>query len=86
MATALHDQPAAAETIPPKIREAYQLIDRWSALREIHFPSDWESMRRAKRRIVFEELFLFAVRAGVFCAIRERPTDGASFMFRMGEP
>lgn len=57
MATALHDQPAAAETIPPKIREAYQLIDRWAALHEIHFPSDWESMRRAKRRIVFEELF-----------------------------
>ena len=57
MATALQDQPAAAETIPPKIREAYQLIDRWAALHEIHFPSGWESMRRAKRRIVFEELF-----------------------------
>lgn len=57
MAAALHDQPAAAETIPPKIREDYQLIDRWAALHEIHFPSDWESMRRAKRRIVFEELF-----------------------------
>ena len=57
MAVALHDQPAAAETIPPKIREDYQLIDRWAALHEIHFPSDWESMRRAKRRIVFEELF-----------------------------
>ncbi|MHC1758487.1 MAG: ATP-dependent DNA helicase RecG [Negativicutes bacterium] len=57
MATALHDQPAAAETIPSKIRETYHLIDRWSALHEIHFPSDWESMRRAKRRIVFEELF-----------------------------
>ena len=57
MAAALHDQTAAAETIPPKIREDYQLIDRWAALHEIHFPSDWESMRRAKRRIVFEELF-----------------------------
>ena len=57
MAAALHDQPAAAETIPKKIRETYQLIDRWAALHEIHFPSDWESMRRAKRRIVFEELF-----------------------------
>ena len=46
------------ENIPADIRQQYHLMERREALHEIHFPSDWNKMLRAKRRIVFEELFL----------------------------
>ncbi len=58
MAEALNFQTALPETMPKSVLQSYQLIDRSTALHEIHFPTDWECMRLAKRRIVFEELFL----------------------------
>jgi len=57
MAAALSAQQFLPETIPCSILHTYHLMDRSSALHEIHFPTDWDSMQRAKRRIVFEELF-----------------------------
>jgi ATP-dependent DNA helicase RecG len=57
IAAALHDQQIVNEMIPSRIRESHQLMDRAAALQEIHFPSTWESMRQAKKRVVFEELF-----------------------------
>jgi len=57
MAAALETQNALMETIPHDIIQSHHLMDRSGALHEIHFPSDWETMRLAKRRIVFEELF-----------------------------
>jgi ATP-dependent DNA helicase RecG len=57
IAAALQSAQTAAETIPLEIRQKYRLISRESALREIHFPTDWQTMKQAKRRIVFEELF-----------------------------
>jgi ATP-dependent DNA helicase RecG len=57
MAAALHDHQIVMEMIPARIRESHQLMDRAAALQEIHFPSTWESMRQAKKRVVFEELF-----------------------------
>lgn len=57
MAAALSMQQVLPETIPCSILQTYHLMDRTNALHEIHFPTDWESMQRAKRRIVFEELF-----------------------------
>lgn len=49
---------ARAETLPEHVVRSQNLISREAALREIHFPSEWESMRQAKRRLVFEELLL----------------------------
>jgi len=57
IAAALQSVEVLHETIPSDIRKKYGLITRDSALREIHFPTDWQQMKQAKRRIVFEELF-----------------------------
>ena len=52
------DYPVARrESMPQSVLQAYQLIPRHTALKEIHFPTDWAAMQRAKRRIVFEEFF-----------------------------
>ena len=58
------------EIIPADIRQSYRLMERSAALREIHFPSDWNNMRQAKRRIVFEELFLLQCALSALRSIR----------------
>ena len=44
-----------------EIRKKYQLIERKKAIRGIHFPKDKAEMIEARRRVVFDEFFLFAM-------------------------
>lgn len=46
------------ESLPRKIIDKCCLMGRYEALKNIHFPSSWEALRKAKQRFVFEELFL----------------------------
>ena len=46
------------ENLPDKIRESYGLIDKKTALTNIHFPKDNQLFFKARRRLVFEELFM----------------------------
>ncbi len=46
------------EYLPKGILEKYDLCDIGVAVRNIHFPQSRELLERAKRRLVFEELFL----------------------------
>ena len=45
------------ETLPLKLRKEFHLIDRKTALMNIHFPETDELFLKARRRLVFEELF-----------------------------
>lgn len=47
------------EYLPEDIREEYHLVSRSHALGQIHFPKDWESLTEARKRLVFDEFFLF---------------------------
>ncbi|MDO5137136.1 MAG: ATP-dependent DNA helicase RecG [Oscillospiraceae bacterium] len=49
------------EFIPKMILDRYGLMDRDTAIRQIHFPDDESRMTEAKRRLVFEELFTLSV-------------------------
>lgn len=49
------------ETLPEEIRERNKLCDIKFALENIHFPRTKESLARAKKRLVFEELFVLQV-------------------------
>lgn len=46
------------DIIPEKIREEYGLCDITFALENIHFPKSTEALHKAKKRLIFEELFL----------------------------
>ncbi len=46
------------EILPPELLQEYDLCPRGEALRNIHFPSDRETLDRARRRLVFEELLM----------------------------
>ncbi len=50
-----------SEPIPEAIRLEYGLMDAKTAYRSIHFPDSWESLTEARRRMIFEELFIFSL-------------------------
>ena len=57
------------ELLPQGVLDAYDLIDAPSAYRCIHSPKSHEDLQAARRRLIFEEFFLFSaalsiVRAG----------------------
>ncbi len=47
--------------LPREILQKYNLIDRKTAIENIHFPKTNESFFLARRRLVFEELFLMQI-------------------------
>ena len=46
------------DPIPSDIRNSYCLMDIRSALQNIHFPESEDMLSEARRRLIFEELFL----------------------------
>lgn len=53
---ALDNLPEFTETLPKYITDRYSLCSIDFALRQIHFPDDFESLEKAKYRLIFEEL------------------------------
>lgn len=51
--------------LPLEIRKKYGLMDYKSAIKEIHFPKGRDSMLEARKRIVFDEFFLFSLAMGM---------------------
>lgn len=51
----------AKDYIPKRISREYSLMDRTKALKEIHFPKDRDSMKRARERLAFDEFFLYTL-------------------------
>lgn len=47
------------EYLPERIRHKYDLLPLPQALEQIHFPTEKESLLRARERLVFDEFFLF---------------------------
>ena len=49
--------PQVAETLSPQLIEHYALLDKATALQQIHFPQSPELLEKARFRLKFEELF-----------------------------
>lgn len=47
------------DCLPPSLREKYQMVELEYAIKNIHFPSTLECYQMARKRLIFEELFLF---------------------------
>lgn len=58
---ALKECESEADFLPSAIRKKYQLPLRKKALAAIHFPENRESYYEARRRLVFDEFFLFSL-------------------------
>ena len=52
------------EQIPAEIRERRRLLPLQEALREVHFPSEWQPLFAARRRLAFDELLVLQLALG----------------------
>ena len=46
------------EGLPPSVIKDYNLLSKQQAIRQIHFPSSQDILDKARKRLIFEELFL----------------------------
>jgi len=56
--TALDSLPEFCETLPNYIIKEYRLCSYDFAIRQIHFPNDFNCLEKARKRLVFEELLI----------------------------
>ena len=54
-----NDQIRVPEYLPDAWLSNYDLEEEWEALKQIHFPKDDGAMRKARKRIVFDEFLMF---------------------------
>ncbi|MCL2254458.1 MAG: DEAD/DEAH box helicase, partial [Lachnospiraceae bacterium] len=47
--------------LPPAVKKNHNLIDYQTAIKKIHFPADYDDLAEARRRLVFDEFFLFII-------------------------
>ena len=64
--------------LPEEIRLKHKLCTRQSALRGIHFPESFTQLAAAKRRLIFDELFLYAL--GLRVNLKHQRQSGAPML------
>lgn len=67
------------ENIPDDIAQQLQLLPRYEAYLNIHFPRDGERYEKALTRLKFEELFIAQIRLGLIRSNRHRYSKGIVF-------
>lgn len=58
------------DALPEKVRDDFGLCDAESALHEIHMPSSSEALEEARRRLIFEEFYVFSAALAIVRAKR----------------
>lgn len=71
VALALQSAEQMEDPLPEDVRIHYGLLPIADALRLIHMPSDYQELDKARRRFIFEELFLFS--AGMRMKTAKKP-------------
>ncbi|WP_109689609.1 ATP-dependent DNA helicase RecG [Tumebacillus permanentifrigoris] len=69
---------AVPERLPQTLRQRYKLIDRRHAMKEIHFPTDSDGLHQARRRLIFEEFFLFQLKLQAFRWLHRHEQPGVA--------
>ncbi len=67
------------EILPAPIVQNLNLLNRYQAFRQIHFPGNPEAYQQAVKRLKFEELFIAQLRMGLLKAKRHRYSKGVVF-------
>ncbi|MBM6618483.1 ATP-dependent DNA helicase RecG [Bacillus suaedaesalsae] len=50
------------ENLPASLRDRYKLLPRMETLKRLHFPSNFDDVKQARRRMVYEEFLLFQLK------------------------
>ena len=67
------------ENLPESIQKKFQLLTRFKAIQQIHFPSSPALYEQALRRLKFEELFITQLRLAMVRSERHRKSKGVIF-------
>jgi len=67
------------ETLPKPLRDRLQLMGAVDAVRNIHFPESKDNLEAARKRLVFEELFLLQLALAIRKQGMELPGEGIAF-------
>ncbi|MDG5470252.1 ATP-dependent DNA helicase RecG [Jeotgalibacillus sp. ET6] len=67
-----------ADPIPEELIAKYKLPGRREALEGMHFPTDTETMKQARRRFVYEEFFLFQLKMQALRKVEREQSKGIS--------
>lgn len=67
------------ETLPQPILDQFRLLDKRSAMVNIHFPENQERLASAQQRLKFEELFYIQLRLIKLKLVRKEKYKGQSF-------
>jgi ATP-dependent DNA helicase RecG len=67
------------DCLPRRFLDKYQLVSIQDALEWVHFPTDGEALKRARRRFVYEELLLFQLKMQALRK-KNREEEGGSFI------
>lgn len=67
------------ENLPQPVLDAFKLIPRSDAIRQIHFPKSQEHYDQAVRRLKFEELFILQLRMALVKVNRQQRSRGHVF-------
>jgi ATP-dependent DNA helicase RecG len=67
------------ETLPGPLRSEYGLIDKKTALLNIHFPESFDLLEKAQQRLKFEELFYVQLRLLKLKLVRQEKYKGQVF-------
>lgn len=67
------------ETLPPSVVAEYRMMSYDEAIRNIHFPSSAEALRKAQARLKFEELFYVQMNVLRYARNRRTNTEGLVF-------
>ena len=69
------------ETLPSHLIEQYQLPTITDALEGVHFPTDAQHAKQARRRFVYEELLQFQLRIQALRKIRKENEQGIAIQY-----
>ena len=69
------------ENLPQELLEKYRLLDRGQAMTAMHFPETPEENRQAKRRVIFEEFFLFQLKVQGLKQQEKAEVNGLSIQY-----
>ena len=67
------------ETLPAYITDKYKLLPLKEALKNIHFPTDLETLKKAEYRLKFEELFYIQLKLLRLKKVRIEKSNGYQF-------
>ncbi|WP_322905314.1 ATP-dependent DNA helicase RecG [Paenibacillus campi] len=64
------------EVLPQALLQRYKLMSRKQAIRQIHQPDDMGEGKQARRRMVYEELFLFQLKLQAYRSMNRKRKTG----------